>query len=72
MFYSMFRDIKYVELTRMKWMYKHGSFQVGAVTKTDEGLLDTFLEKYITKEKQKGKLIDCYHMQVERFKKDSD
>ena len=72
LFFSIFRDIKYVEFKRMQWFYSKGSFQIDSFEKSQEGFVDTFFEKYITKEKSRGRLIDCYLLRMDRFKTDQD
>ena len=55
LFFSIFRDIKYVEYKRLTSQQEY--FELRRVEPWEEGWLDKFLEKYITKEVQTGRLM---------------
>ena len=44
-----------------------GTFQLGDITQSNEGVFDKFMEKYITKEKSRGRLISCYKFQINQY-----
>ena len=55
LFFAIFRDIKYVEFKRLK--SKDEFFELGKIEQWEEGWLDKFLERYVTKEVYAGKLL---------------
>ena len=57
LFYQIFRSIKYLEFKHVR---KDEWFELKTITcSQQEGLLDKFVETYVSKEKEKGKLIDA-------------
>ena len=68
MFYSVFRDIKYCEYKRLS----SGNFQLGTIVPCNEGLIDSLYEKYISKEKARGRLIQAYLFTMNRFSKEDE
>ncbi|CDW74613.1 UNKNOWN [Stylonychia lemnae] len=65
LFYSIFRNVKYVEFKRLKSEDDYFELKT-PVEPWDEGLYDRFMEKFITKEKQRGKLIAVQKWVVNR------
>ena len=51
---------------------KEGTFQLGEITKAAEGPLDVFMETYVSREKERGRLIETYMLRVERYKNEAE
>ena len=55
LFFSIFRNVKYIEYKRLKDEDEY--FELKTVEPWTEGLIDRFIERYITKESVNGRLI---------------
>eukprot|EP00347_Sterkiella_histriomuscorum_P009109 403342487 len=65
LFYSLFRNVKYLEYKRLK--SEDDYFELKSpIESWDEGYYDRFVEKYITKEKARGKLLAVQKWTVNR------
>ncbi len=55
LFFSVFRDIKYLEFKRLK--SEDEFFELRKIEPWTEGFIDRLLEKYITRESVTGRLV---------------
>ena len=55
LFFSAFRSVKYLEFKRLR--DESEFFELGTIQPWEEGLVDRFVERFITREKGCGKLI---------------
>ena len=64
MFFSIFRNVKYVEFKRLKT--ENDGFTLDSVTETSESLVERLIETYWSKEKIKGKLVQSSFWRIKR------
>ena len=66
LFFAVFRNVKYCEFRRLK-NEEDDYFELESVTAGEpEGLYDKFVETYWSKEKERGKLIECQRWALKR------
>ena len=68
LFFSIFRSVKYLEYKRLQ--NEQEFFELGKITPWEEGLLDRFVENFVTREKATGRLIQTQKWSVNRSGKE--
>jgi len=65
MFYSVFHNIKYLEFKRLKSEEEYFELKE-PIESWKEGYVDFFIEKFISREKSKGKLLAVQKWRINR------